>query len=401
MYLLQADLSSIPILIAIALIIIIGYVGKAIFRRTKIPEALILILIGVLLGPAGHLLPASYVTALRSIAGIFGDIALVVIMYNGGKTIVLNQKLLHDRQGISLGFLDVFLSMVILAIVMMAFGWPPIYGAILGAILGETSTVIVVPLIRKIRIPDELYVPLFMETTLNSVFAILFFTLLLSFTNGQPLTMSTFANFTVDYVSVAIALGLIAGILWLMMQSYIRGAREYLAGLAVAILLYGVVDLFNGAAAISVLIFAIIIGNYKAIAERLGLKIEINKKERRETHAVERDLEFLIITFFFVFIGMIALLSIQYMIYAAIVTASLLVMRYLEVYFIIGKERVYRNMAFALMQRGTVVAVLAAILFSLGGNYFNQIFYICFLVIIFTNVIASILVSRVKLEVRQ
>jgi len=400
-YLMQADLSSVPIIIAVALIIIIGYIGRAIFNRTKIPEALILIVIGLLLVPVGHLLPDSYVNTLRSLAAIFGDIALVVIMYNGGKAIGLNRELLRNTRGISLGILDTILPMIALTLIMMALGWPPVYGALLGAILGETSTIIVIPILRKIQMPEGMYASLVMETTLNSVFAILAFTLLLSFTNGQAISASTFANFAVDYVSVAIAFGLVAGLLWLVVQSYIRGAREYLASLAVAILLYGVVDLFNGAAAISVLIFAIILGNYKQITEHMGLKIDIKRKERRETHAVERDIEFLIITFFFVFIGMIALLSVQYLVYAVIVTFALVVIRYVEVAFVLDGEKQYRDIALALMQRGTVVAVLAAILFSIGGNYFDQIFYICFMVIILTNILGSVLVSRTKLEVRK
>ncbi len=400
-YLLQADASAVPILVAMALIIIIGYIGRAIFNRTKIPEALILILIGLLFVPIGHLLPGNYVTALRSLAALFGDLALVVIMFNGGKAIGLNLNLFRNTKGWSLGILDSLIPIIVLTIIMMALGWPPIYGALLGAILGETSTVVVIPIIKKIAMSKGMYSALVMETTFNSVLAILAFTLLLSFTNGQALSASTFASFAVDYVSVAIAFGLVAGLLWLLVQSRIRGAREYLACLAMAILLYGIVDLFNGAAAISVLIFAIILGNYKPITERLGLKIEINTKERGETHAVERDIEFLIMTFFFVFIGMIALLSVQYLIYAVLVTAVLVAIRYGEVVFLLDGDKVYRNMAFALMQRGTVVAVLAAILFSLGGNYFDQIFYICFMVIILTNVLGALLVSRTKLEVKK
>lgn len=37
---LQITASDAPVLIAFAAIIIIGYLGRAIFRRTKIPEAL-------------------------------------------------------------------------------------------------------------------------------------------------------------------------------------------------------------------------------------------------------------------------------------------------------------------------------------------------------------------------
>jgi len=396
---LPAGLSYIPVLIAVALVIIIGYIGRAIFNRTKIPEALILIAIGILLG---HLLSGSYTATLRSLAGIFGDIALVVIMYNGGRSIAVNKGFFRSTSGLSLGFLDTLLPTIFLSLLMkFVFGWPFVYGALLGAILGETSTVIVVPLIRKIKMPPEMYGSLLLETTLNSVFAILFFTLLLSFTNGQALSASVFANFALDYVSVSIVLGLVVGVLWLLVQSYIRVAREYLATLAIAILLFGVVTLFNGAAAISVLIFAIMVGNYKLIAGALGINLDVKKREIRERNVIERDIEFLIITFFFVFIGMIALLSIQYLLYAALVTALLVAIRYFETKYILDGTKAHRDLGFALMQRGTVVAVLAALLFSIGGLYFDQIFYICFMVIILTNIIGSVLLSRTEIELKK
>jgi cell volume regulation protein A len=400
LWLLQADVSSIPVLIAVALILIVGYIGKAIFNRTKIPEAIILIFIGVLLVPVGHLLPENYVNTLRSLAAIFGDLALVVIMYSGGKAIGLNRGLLKNTRGLSLGILDTLLPMFALtAIMTFLFGWPPVDGALLGAILGETSTVIVIPIIKKIRMSAEMYGSLVMETTLNSVLAILFFTLLLSFAEGQPLTVGSFATLTVDYLSVAIAFGLFTGLVWLAIQSYIKVAKEYLATLAIALLLYGVVTLFNGAAAISVLIFAIILGNYKPIAERLGLEIKMDKKEARERNAVGRDLEFIIMTFFFVFIGMIALLSLEYFVYAVLITIVLGVIRYFEVRYVLDEDKTHRDTAMALIQRGTVVAVLAAILFSIGGVYFDQIFYICFMVIILTNIIGGVLLYRSRLEV--
>ncbi len=398
----QADASSVPILIAVAMILILGYVGRAIFNRTKIPEALILILIGLLLVPIAHLLPVNYVGALRSLAAVFGDIALTVIMYNGGKAIVLNRELLNDSNGLMLGFLDTLLPTIVLAIVMkIGFGWPLIYGAIMGAALGETSAVIILPLIRKIEIPQGIFNSLVMEVTLNSVFAILFFELLLSFAGGQVFSPNAFVNLAVDYVSVAIAIGLIAGLLWLLVQSYIKGAREYLATIAMAILLYGIVELFNGAAAIAVLIFAIILGNYKPITKHLGISININEAQKNETQAVEKGLEFLIITFFFVFIGMIALLSVQYFEYAIAITIILCIIRYAEVAYVLGGKSEYRDVVFALMQRGTVVAVLSAILFSIGGHYYDQIFYICFMTIILTNILGSIFVSQSKMKVKQ
>lgn len=398
---LQLGSSSISILIAIAAIIIIGYLARAIFHRTKIPEALIMIAIGLLLVPIGHLLPGTYVNSLRSLAAIFGDIALIVIMYNGGKTIKLGRKLFGNTIGFTLGIFDVILPMVVLSVVMYVWlGWPLVYGAILGAVLGETSTVIVIPIIKRLKIQREMYDALVLETTLNSVFDILIFTLLIAFTGGQAFTASGIASFTIDYISVSIAFGLLAGVLWIAVQNYINGAREYLATLAVAILLFGIVELFNGAAAISVLIFAIMIGNSKPIAKFFGFK-KLKMEGAIARRAVEHDIEFLLMTFFFVFIGMIAILSLQYFIYAVIITVVLLAIRYLEVWPVLrSKFSEYRPLTFGLMERGTTVAVLAAILFSIGGTYNDQIFYICFMVIILTNIVGSLVISRTRVKVK-
>ena len=45
------------LLIVISLIILIGYVSEIVFKMTKLPEVLILMGIGILLGPVSGLLP--------------------------------------------------------------------------------------------------------------------------------------------------------------------------------------------------------------------------------------------------------------------------------------------------------------------------------------------------------
>ena len=106
-------------------------------------------------------------------------------------------------------------------------------------------------------------------------------------------------------------------------------------------------------------------------------------------------------TFFFVFIGMIAVLSVQYFEYALAITIILCIIRYAEVMFVFRKNSEYQDTVFAMMQRGTVVAVLSAILFSIGGSYFDKIFYICFMTIILTNILGSILLSKSKMKIKQ
>ena len=381
-----------PLLITIALIIFVGYLGEAVFSRTKLPEVLILMFIGLLLGPVSQLVPQSYVLFLRTLAPLFGTLALVTIMFNAGKTMRFKEK--HSSgAGILIAFADVAAPGIIIALVMYyLFGWPLLYGALLGVILGETSTIMVLPVIRKLKIGQWFYNMEVTETTFNSVFAILAFYLLLIIIQGGVFSVSSYVEYTLSYISIAVFIGMIAGFGWLLVRNVIQGASGYLATIAIAILVYGIVDLLNAAAIVSVLIFAVLIGNAKTLNRYLNLKDKIKTRESKD---VEKSLEFLLKTFFFVFIGIITVLSLTYFIYGLVIVVILILFRYAQVYGMLrGAESKYRNLFLALLPRGLTVAVLSSTLLSLGGLYNDEIFYICSMMLILTNIAFALLTSR-------
>ena len=393
-------ISSSYVLIAIALIILVGYLGLAIFRRTKIPEVLILMLIGILIARAGNLFSAATIGTLRSFAPLFGSIALVVIMFNGSKKLKLDNKFMTNWKGIALGILDTVLAAAALALLMhYVFNWPFVYGAIMGAILGETTSIVVMPLINRINIEEDMHDTLFMETAINSVLAILMFSILLILLNSQAVSIFSSASYILDYLGVSVLIGIAAGIIWIYVMSSVKIARDYLAAIAVAFLLYGFVDIFNGAAIISVLIFGMFIGNYNILAGIFKLNTKVRKKGEK---SVENGFEFIITTFFFVFMGMIVVLSPRYLAYGVVITAVLLVLRYLQSVTVLHKDtEAEQGLFFALSPRGVTVATLASILYGLGGLYFTQTFYISFMVIVLTSIISSILLTRVKFDVKK
>ncbi|MEM0161061.1 MAG: hypothetical protein QXQ25_05005, partial [Thermoplasmata archaeon] len=185
-------------------------------------------------------------------------------------------------------------------------------------------------------------------------------------------------------------MGLVVGIIWLFVLNIFKSTKGYVATIGIAFLLYGVVDLLGGAAVVSIFIFAIIIGSYKTIGRHLNFKIDIHENEM---NLVEDELEFLIRTFFFVFIGLIAIISVTYFLYALLITLVLVVIRVIEIKVVVRKKE-YHGFMMSLMPRGLTVAVLASILLSLGGTYFNEIFYISFMIIIITNIISSASISK-------
>ncbi len=380
-------------LAVIAIIIIIGYISKFIFKLTKIPEVVILMLIGISLGHLGNLLPQTYIATLNYVAPLFGTIALITIMFNSSKNIRFGDRASPVGIGLLLAVADVLVVTIVMAVFMKAvFDWPLIYGAILGAILGETTAIVVLPLINNLEINKDVYNMVLTEATVNSAISILIFYLMISFLNGSAFTLSSYSFYIVSSLSIPIVIGAAIGLIWLYITNTVKWANGYLPTIAIALLLYSAVSSLNGSAIISVLVFAIILGNSGVINEYI-YKREPQSKE--EDNGLEENLEFLIRTFFFVFIGIIAVITVTYLAYALLITAVLIILRYIEVIPIIRNDKKVRGFVSSLVPRGLTVAVLSTILYSsVGGTYPTQIFEISFMVIIFTNIIASALISN-------
>ena len=73
---------TVPLLFAlIGSVILVGFLANLLFRLTKIPSVLVLVAVGVVLGPVtGWIRDDSLLT----IAPFFGAVALLVILFEGG-----------------------------------------------------------------------------------------------------------------------------------------------------------------------------------------------------------------------------------------------------------------------------------------------------------------------------
>lgn len=74
-------------------IILVGFLGNVAFEKFKIPDVLVLLGIGVVLGPVFHLIDHRL---LSSFAESFGMFALIVILFEGG----MDVKIRTDRKSV-------------------------------------------------------------------------------------------------------------------------------------------------------------------------------------------------------------------------------------------------------------------------------------------------------------
>lgn len=132
------------VFILTGVIIALGFIGNYLFKRRGIPDNLLLILFGICLGPGLNLVNSS---GFAGIAPIFSSLALLIILFDGGMSLNLYKVLDESPKAMVLGLANVLISMALTtAFTSVVMGWNLLHGLLIGAIIGGTSSSIVLAL---------------------------------------------------------------------------------------------------------------------------------------------------------------------------------------------------------------------------------------------------------------
>jgi cell volume regulation protein A len=143
--------------ILIAGLLLLGALGEFVFARTGVPDVVWLVAAGLLAGPVSNLVSPTLLTP-----GIpfFGAIALVVILSNGAFRLRLGEVVAAAPRSILLGMLGFAFSLIAICVflwlaTLLGFvrATPPLEWLMAGAIVGGTSSVIVLPTVAKGSVP--------------------------------------------------------------------------------------------------------------------------------------------------------------------------------------------------------------------------------------------------------
>ena len=404
---------------------ILGFIGNFIFNRTQIPSIVWLLLFGLIVGFVFKIedFQVMYPELLMTVSGFFGAIAIVIILFDGGINTDIYQLFKGAPRGLLLtvcSFCLSFLATLLLVVgldtisVIDIPGDSFIVGAVLGAIVGGTSSPIVIPLAYRLRnLQEKTKMVSSIESILTDplcivvVFAIYYMVAVVGEINlglGIGNLVKTF--------SVGIVLGLTLGFVWLFIMNRVRKEQfSYVLTLAVVFLVYsftalivGVGEGGEGAGAISCLMFGLVLGNGKKILRMVnysGKGFEMDE-ETKQFHALT---SFVIRTFFFVYLGMmVSFQNIYFILIGVIILLVLLGVRYLSVYISTykgGFEKDDKQTLMVMMPRGLAAAILAI---KFGPEFVNRYmpgyegFFkdVAFVIILGTAVITTVGVSIIS-----
>ncbi len=388
----------IALLAFMALVIFLGVFGEFVFEKTRVPDALWLIAIGFLAGPVLGLVSHQ---PLWAIAPFFSAIALAVIMFEGGLHLNIYDVVRHAPTSFLLACAGFFINMVAIAALLQAlagFGflenWSLLNSLLMGSILGGSSSLVVLPLVRMAKLNKKLTNVLTLESSITDVLAVvitiaLIQTVIVPETGFQEIMHSISANFSIGAI-----LGMIVGIVWLYVLRYFKNKERlyhhnYMLTFACLLILYAFTEFVQGSPAIAALIFGIILGNASELHKMFKLKnkIDLDKKVREFNSQVS----FFVKTFFFAFIGLLLFLDSAMLLVSLAIVAVIVLARPVGVKIGTFREKLSKKelgIITGLIPRGLAAAVLAILPQSAGVPGSEN-----FAGIVFTAIIATIAIT--------
>jgi len=305
---------TVPVLFAlIGAVILIGFLANLLFRLTKIPSVLLLVALGVILGPLTGWIRHD---ALLTIAPYFGAVALLVILFEGGLELDIAHVVRHAPRTTVLAVVVFGLSFAIVAAVArVLLGFPLINALMLGAILGATSPAICMPVVSGLSVRNDVKTVIKLESAMGEVLLIVSVVLLIqAHTTGATGPAGWVWGFARSWL-VALMIATVAGVLWSRLVGWLgREPLSYMLTLGMVCLLYFAVEELGGSPAIAVLLFGMLLANMQSIAGRFGPRfrdlfgIDIREEQfvlGQFVVNITAELSFLVRTFFFVYLGLL------------------------------------------------------------------------------------------------
>jgi cell volume regulation protein A len=374
-------------------IILIGFFGSLSFEHTKVSDVLILLGIGIVLGPVLKLVNPENLT---HFAQYFGSFALMIILFDGGMDMDIHKLIKEFGTASLLVLLSFLLSALSVAGFMhYIYGWDAVRSLIIGTILGCTSAAIVIPVLSRMSLKEEIKTILSIESALSDVLAVVFTISLIEFVRLENIGIETPFRAVASSFSIAIVSGVLAGLFWLKVLDFFKEQPKYsyMTTLAALLIVFALVNFLGGSGPISILIFGIILGNRREFVRFLKIKGKILTDETIKF--LHGEVTFFIRTFFFVYMGMILspnFMSLSFLIPAFSLMLIIVIVRYISVGItglIYRDKRGDRFVMLAMLPRGLASAVLATVPVAAKLEGSEGFIDYAFAIIVLTNIVMT------------
>ncbi len=386
-------------------LLVLAFVANRLAQRTRVPDAVVLILTGTLLGPVlGLVNAARYENVTRG----FGTLALILILFEGGLELDVRETLRHLGGGFVLSWSAYIITTGLVAWVAkqcLPLSWQE--ALLVGAVLGCVSSTIMLPVLQQIPLRLPVKLTLLVECSIGDVMAVLTVDALLNLSRSHGSLVKGLVGGFVFELGISVLFGVAAGVVWARLMPLLSEQRFWQAlTFAAVLLLYAGTTALNASGLFAVLVFGIVLANVpQARARLLAADMGITLPEGDFHHRIldfHSELAFLVRTFFFVMIGAVVHFSglranaIPILGFSGAILAARWLAVNLSRWTWKGITSQERELIVLLLPRGLITAVLAIQVIEERGAEFGFLRAVAFAIILLTNLLVVLASVRAR-----
>jgi potassium/hydrogen antiporter len=389
----------------VGLLIFVAHAFTGIFSRTRVPDVLLLTIIGILFGPVFHLTKQENFGA---IGPVFATITLVILLFEAGLTLDLDVLRGAIKATLALTITNFALTMAAVgasAHFLTGMSFPLTF--MLGAIIGSTSPAVILPLSKRLSMDQSSKTILFLESAVSDVLSIVIaIGFMDSFRIGRVNIGLLFGQTIATIILPGFA-GALGAFVWSALLRRVRGLENSMFTTpAFVFVLFGIVEMLGFSGYVAAVVFGAVLGNMESFYRLSWLQrllppepITLNETER----VFLAEVVFLLKTFFFVYVGVsMRFTDVRLVLIGLALTATIFLVRIPAAW--IGLERTTPTRDAALISIMSPKGLAAVVLASIpreqhlpDGEMLRDVTYsVVFLSIVFTSVL-SFLVERTAL----
>jgi cell volume regulation protein A len=406
-------------------LLVLAFAAHRLSRWTRVPDVLVLLATGILLGPVLHWFDAA---RFGEVTRVFGTLALILILFSAGLELDLRRALKQFASGLVLATLSYALSFAgITYFCVYALGMQKLPSMLAAATLACMSGSIVLPVLEQLDLRHDFKTTLVIETSfgdglgalavgvlvdlasggggaMNGLLASILKRAGLAPGSGDSIASGVAALFVFKFLlALVIAVG--AGFLWVRLLPAVSDKKFWQAlTFAAVLLLYSGTHALGGSELFAVMAFGATLANLpnpRNSQVEFGFEI-LAPDASQELHSFHSELAFLVRSFFFVllgamiefgglrkvFVASLGVLGVCICARAISVECSRAVWR--------GTSRREREFAILLIPRGLITAVLALEVIRAMPVELVFLTSLVFAVILMTNIFVLLATFRAK-----
>lgn len=289
----------------VGLLIFVAHAFTGIFSRTRVPDVLLLTIIGILFGPVFHLVkPENF----GAVGPVFATVTLVILLFEAGLSLDLGILRGAIKATLALTLTNFFLTMAAVGTAAhFLTGMNFELTLMLGAIIGSTSPAVILPLTKRIEMEQSSKTILFLESAVSDVLSIVIAVSLMdSFRLGSVKIGLMLGQTLATMILPGIA-GALAAFIWSALLRRIRGLENSMFTTpAFVFVLFGTIEIVGFSGYVAAVVFGAVLGNMASF-HRVSWVRRLLPREPITLDEPERvflaEVVFLLKTFFFVYVG--------------------------------------------------------------------------------------------------